>query len=307
MDIRQLKLEIENNILSDDQMIWKISDKVAWGPYNDESCWFICRQYIDQIAKNKGLTVKFINSFDEVASEGFVEDDNLYIYRVDELKEYRDVKNSIIICNKTTQQCIEIPKLESWQFLDYIKTIVPGVDPQDLEFLLSKYEFHMGRDTYYRYLKFYRDMLKISIFPQSIQQRVLELLDEDGEYSMMSNFTMFDLSNSVVKKDLNLGLEVIKALPYIDSKPDLLFLSIIKQNFKKIIDIQLNPSAKAADLGMSDKQYYAVKKYNCGIYKDKELIEIYRLLTEIENKFKFGGLGADQITDYLICKLFGGI
>lgn len=307
MDIRELKLEIENGILDNKQMIWKITDEVAWGPYNDESCWFICKQYIHKIAESKGLNVKFISSFDEVASEGFIEDDNLYVYRVKELLAYKEVDNSIIICNKTTQPCIEIPRLEAWQFLDYMRTVVPGVDAQDLEFLLSKYEFHMGRSTYYRYQKFYNDMLKIAIFPQSVQQSVLEMLDSNGEYDNVSNFTMFDLSNAVLKKDRKAGLEVIKALPYIDSKPDLLFLSIIKGNIKKVIDIQLSTSATASDLGMSDKQYYAIKKNNCGIYSNNELIEMYRLLTAMENKFKFEGLGADQITDYLVCRLFGGV
>ena len=98
MDIKELKRRIETNTLSDDQMIWKISDHNVWGLMTDESSWFIARQYIEKIAENKNLVVKYISSFDEVVTESLIGDNSLYIYKVEELKDYEVVKNSIIIC-----------------------------------------------------------------------------------------------------------------------------------------------------------------------------------------------------------------
>ena len=299
MDIKQLKLEIESNVVSSNQMVWKLTD---------DSSWFIAKQYIDLLAKNRGLTVKYIDSFDEVASQGFVVDMNLYIYKVDELKEYKAVDNSIIVCYKTNRSdSIVIPKLESWQFIDYIQTIVPGVDRNDLEWLATQYEFTYDRKTTVRYFRFYNDMLKIALFPESVQSSIFNELYEDGEYSTLSNLTIFDLSNAIMRKDTKLALEVLKVFPYIDSKPDIWLLSILLTNFKNVIDIQLNQNVKAADLGMSDKQYYVVKKYNCGVYSNEELMRIYKLLTILEYKFKFEGLSADKLVDYIVVNVLGGL
>ena len=305
MDIKQLKLEIENNILSDDQMIWKISDHNVWGLNTDESSWFIAKQYINQIAKNKNLNIKYISSWDEVASQGFIEDDNLYVYKVEELKDYKEVKNSIIVCNKTDKDCIVFPKLEAWQFIDYIQTIVPGMDKADLEWLATQYNFSMARETWMRFFRFYNDMLKISIFPESLQSSVFEELYKDGEYETISNLTIFDLSNAIMKKDTKSALIVLKAFPYIDSKPDLWLLSILLGSFKRVIDIQMNPTAKPEELGMTDKQYYAIKKNNLNVYNNIDLIKIYKFLTNVEYLFKFEGISADQLVDYIVCKILG--
>lgn len=307
MDIKELKNKIETNTLSDDQMIWKISDHNVWGLNTDESSWFIAKQYIDKIAKNRNLNVKYISSFDEVANQGFIEDDNLYIYKVEELKDYKEVKNSIIVCNKTNKDCIVFPKLEAWQFIDYIQTLVPGMDKVDLEWLATQYNFSMARETWMRFFRFYNDMKKISIFPESVQSSIFNELYKDGEYETISNLTIFDLSNAIMKKDTKLALAVLKVFPYIDSKPDLWLLSILLGSFKKVIDIQLNQTAKAADLGMSDKQYYAIKKNNVGVYNIEELVYIYQFLTQLEYQFKFEGLNANQIVDYIIVKILGGM
>lgn len=305
MDIKQLKLEIENNTLSDNQMIWKIPDHNVWGLNTDESSWFIAKQYISEIAKRKGLNIKYISSWDEAESFGFIEDDNLYIYKVEELKDFKEIKNSIIVCNKTDKDCIVFPKLEAWQFVDYIQTLVPGMNKADLEWLAIQYNFSMARETWMRFFRFYNDMKKLSIFPDSMQESIFNELYEDGEYSTVSNLTIFDLSNAIMKKDTKLALAVLKVFPYIDSKPDLWLLSILLGSFKRVIDIQMNPTAKPEDLGMSDKQYYAVKKNNVNVYNNIDLVKIYDFLTNIEYKFKFEGITANQLVDYIICKIFG--
>lgn len=308
MEIKELKSLIETNSLSDDQMIWKISDHDVWGLTTDESCWFIAKQYIEKIAKNKKLDIKYINSFDEVTEDSLIPSNNLYIYKTDELKDFTKIKNSIIICNKTSSRdAIIFPKLESWQFIDYIKTIVPGISSTDLDWLATQYNFTYSRETWMRYFMFYNDMLKISIFPEDQQQEIFNYLYKNGEYSTISNLTIFDLSNAILRKDKKLALEVLRVFPYIDSKPDLWLLSILLNNFKRVIDIQLNPLLSASELGISDKQYYAIKKNNVGVYSNKELIKIYKMLTNIEYKFKFEGLSSNQVVDYIVLKILGGI
>jgi len=308
MDIKELKNKIETNSLGNDLMIWKIPDHKVWGLNTDESSWFIARQYIRQIAKNKNLDIKYIDSLDDIPTTSLMSDPTLYIFKTEEFNNPKPIENLIVICNKTSdKEAIVFPKLEAWQFIDYIKGVVPGINSEDLEWLATQYNFSMARETWMRYFRFYNDMMKISIFPEEDQATLFNNLYKAGEYSDISNLTIFDLSNAILRKDKKLALEVLKVFPYIDSKPDLWLLSILLNNFKRVIDIQMNTNSTAQSLGISDKQFYAIKKNNIGVYSNKELIYIYKLLTEMEYKFKFDGLSADQLVNYMVIKILGGV
>lgn len=307
MDIRQLKLEIESNILSDDQMIWKVDFHDVWGKVSNESSWFIAKQYIEEIAKRKNLRIKFIDSFDEVASQGFVEDDNLYIYKVEELKEFKVVPNSIIVCSKTSRDdAIVFPTLEPWQFLDLLKTVVPGMEQVDLEWLLTQYEFTYGRETWVRYSKLWNDLQKVAIFDASLQNSIFNELYDSGEYSTTTNLTIFDLASAIEARDATQALEVLKVKDYIDFEPQLWLARILTTNFKRLIDIKLNPKSNRKDMGISERQYNFLKKNRCTLYSDTELINIYKFLTSIETSFKFDGLANKNIVEYIVCKILGG-
>jgi len=297
MNINELKVHIENNTLPDDGQVWVLED---------ESSSFIAKQYINIIAEQKELTIKYINSFDEIASKGFIEDDNLYIYKTDKLQAFELHDNCIIICNKTDyKDIVKIPKLEKWQFSDYLQQKVPGMNKNDIDWLLTQYEYTYDRKTSINYYRLDNDLDKIAIFPESVQNNLFNQLYKDGEYNTISNLTLFDLSNALMKRDVKLALQVLKVYDYIDSKPNMLLLSILLANFKKIVDIQLNPNATAESLGMSDKQFFVIKKYNLGYYNEKQLINIYKMLTDMEYKFKFGGLSQENLADYMICKILG--
>ena len=59
-------------------------------------------------------------------------------------------------------------------------------------------------------------------------------------------------------------------------------MKILSTNFKKVIDIQLNPKATAESLKMSSKQFWAIKKYSCGYYTREQLISIYTMLNDCD-------------------------
>ena len=52
-------------------------------------------------------------------------------------------------------------------------------------------------------------------------------------------------------------------------------------------------------------QLWVIKKYNCGYYDTKQLYNIYKILTNAEWLYKFGGLSMDLLSDYLICQILG--
>jgi len=298
VEIRELKEIISNNSINlNPTMVWLLEDY---------SSWFIAKQYINEISKNKNLLIRYVSSLEEIPEDSLLPDNHLYIYKIEELKTYESKNNLIIVCEKSNyKESIKIPHLEGWQFIDYIKTLVPGVSPNDLEWLLTQYEYTYDRVTTIRYFRFLNDIKKISIFPEDQQEKIFNELYLSGEYDDVSNLTIFDLSNSIMKRDPKVALEVLKVFPYIDSKPDVWLLSILLNNFKKVIDIQFNPGFNADDLGLSDKQYYAVKKNNVGVYSNDRLISIYEMLTNCEFLYKFGGLSTNQLVDYMVCKIFG--
>ena len=296
MEIKELKEQIENKTLPNDFMIWQLEDY---------SSWIIAKQYYHKIAEFKGLTIKMIEDFKEIGTEGFFEDLNLYIYKVDKLENFESHDNLIIICNKTSyKDKVKIPKLEPWQFIDYLQYKLPGMNKSDLEWLITQYEVLDSRVKEIKYERLENDLDKIAIFEPSLQDSVFNELYTNGEYNTISNLTAFDLSEALIKKDAKLALEVLKVFDYIDSKPHVWILSILLNNFRNIIGVQVGNN-KAEELGISDKQLWVVKKYNCGYYNTKQLYDIYKMLTNAEYMYKFGGLDMDWLADYLCCKILG--
>ena len=187
---------------------------------------------------------------------------------------------------------------------DYLKEKLPGMNPSDIEWLLTQYETTYDRVTEINYNRLMNDLDKVGIFPPSMQSGVFNSLYEAGEYSTISNLTIFDLTSALVHRNSAEALQVLKVFDYIDSQPHVWLLSILLNNFKNIIGIQLG-NLTAEELEISDKQYYVVKKFNCGNYTRDELVKIYDILTRGEYLYKFGGLSTDLLADYLICNILG--
>ena len=296
MEIKEHKSQIEQKTLSDDFMIWQLEDYTSS---------VIAKQYYHKIAEFKNLNIKLINDFSEIGSEGFIEDDNLYIYKTDKLDNFTQHNNLIIICNKTNyKDKIKIPKLEPWQFVDYLQYKLPGMNKSDLEWLITQYEVTDSRVKEIKYERLENDLDKIAIFEPALQDSIFNELYTSGEYNTISNLTIFDLTEALIKRDSKLALEVIKVFDYIDSQPHVWLLSILLNNFRNIIGVQIGNN-KAEELGISDKQLWVVKKYNCGYYDTKQLYNIYKILTNAEWLYKFGGISMDLLSDYLICQILG--
>ena len=294
MNIEELKDKIENNTLDRICFIFKLED------YSSE---FIVRQYIDYIADKRNLELKFISTLDEIGVAGFIEDNNLYILKTDKI-ESLDADNCIAICNKTkNKDAILIPKLEPWQFVEYLQTKVPGMNKSDIEWLMTQYETTDSRVTQINYFRLDNDIDKIAIFDSTQQDRLFNWLYENGEYNTISSLTIFDLTNALIRKDRKTALEVLKVFNFIDSQPHVWLLSILVKGIRNIIGIQegINPTPES--LGISDKQFYAVKKKNCGYYSLSELKKIYKMLTNLEYMYKFGGLTQENLADYIVCKM----
>lgn len=284
-DIRVLKKQIELHDVPDRFMVWVM---------NDEYSEIIARQYALELCRLWDLDLKVIYGVDEIPDDSFIEDTNLYVIKVDKWTSDFKRDNCIVICN--SGDGIKFPKLEDWMLVDLALSKLKGINKQDIEWLITIYN-----GNYWRFLN---DIDKIAIFDDGSQSLMFNQMVDDHQFDMLSSITIWDLSNSILKKDLKTIKSVLRVIEYIDIDP-LGLTKVLLNNFRNILNIQLNPMCKAKDVNMSDKQFYVTKKYNIGYYNRDQLIKIMEVLTNIEYMFKYGELPLSLVIDYLVCEILG--
>lgn len=270
MTLRELKEKIENKTLDDSMLIFKDSDSP-----------FLISQYINAIATLHNLEIKEVDNLD------FDDYFNcyLYIYRVDKFSEKIVKNNTIVICKSSTLPCIEFKKLENWQIEDYAKVLVPGLSNEKIKWLCGA--------TKYDVYRIKNELDKVSIFPQNTQEYIFDKLDEEGAFSDLVNYTVFDFINAIIKKDKSKLQDILECRDYIDLEPAGV-LTLLINNVKMMVDIKSNHTE-----GINPKQVYAIKK-NVELYNDTSLVNLYDILTQIDYKLKSGLLDYDKIIDYII-------
>lgn len=255
--------ELKNNI-----------DKVSLPLIFQSEKTILVEQYIDYIANSRNLEIKYINSLNEIEDSLF--DEFLYVYYVDTFNNNLPNKNLIVVCNKTNQDCVKFPKIEKWMLADYLsKDILTSSQVESL--LISESSV--------------KTLEKLKPFDAVEQQNILGMLIDNKEFE--DDNTIFDLSNAIIHRDI----EKIKQNYSTDINP-MALQSLLYTNFKNILQIQTNPKCTAEQLGVSEKQFYVLKKYNTGFYTTNELIDIIEKLSNFEYMMKFGGL--DDLLSYLL-------
>lgn len=290
MELKDLKYKVENNLTSDDPIVFKISDN-SFLPY----------QYINKIISDKKLNFICIDSLDEISDNGMFDFDvPAYIYVCDKLDDFKYTKNLFIITKKITCDCedyyVDIPKLEQWQIKDYVYSNCTDVDRNKLDNLLDICNYDIFRLD--------KEISKLNIFDKSERNFLFNKFDNDGIFDDLSKYTVFNFTNAIVKKDIQelYRIYLEKDSANIDIEP-LGVITILQRNFKNIIDIQLAKNPTAESCGMSSKQFWAVRN-NCGIWTADQLIKIYKELNSIDFKLKTGKITNDLILDYIICFIF---
>lgn len=285
-DIKKLKQSIEDKTIDNTFKLFLCSD---------QSSYIIAEQYYNYIANIFNLSIKNIESINDIPDNSFVEDNNLYILKVDEWNIKDSYNNCIVICNKTKDnRAIKLPKLEDWQVVDYCASKVKGINIDSLTNLIKCYNGN--------YYKFINDINKLSIFNENVQYVLLQQFITDGLIDNYHCYKIWDLSTAIIKKDLVAIKSILEEIETIDVEP-LGLAKILYTNFKNIVSIQTNNNITASDLGISDKQFYVIKKFNCGYYSNNSLIKILKLLTNIEYLFKYDELPINNLIDYIIVNI----
>ena len=299
MELKELKERIQNNNLQFNLLIFK---------YENDT-WLV-NQYINEISKVLGLNINYVEDLETLSNVGgdfFLSEvsNDLNVLWLEELNtniaNKEDLTTSIIKVNKIDKDIeeelkdyiVKFPKLVNWQLEDYAKIKLSGMKEDAIKWLSNL----IGDNAY----RLDNEIDKITIFDEKDRMNVFLALNQDGCYNDLNNFNIFNLINAIVKRDFQVIVDTLKIRDSIDLEPMGLITLLIRQ-FKNIIDIQMGNNPTPDKLGMSPKQFNAIR-YSCGKYSSDRLIYIYDLLTSIDYRLKSGLLDNDKIIDYVICNI----
>lgn len=296
MDIVKLKNMVENKSLSDMLLVFICDNE------------FLYNQYISEIAKFKNLQINYITSLDD-SNDLFNVTANhvLDIYKVNKLKCDSDKiltrKNLIIIAKEfedsTTEQIfdrvtVRFPKLEDWCVKDYLYSNLPSLDNNQKDWL-----FDICKHDIYRVKQ---EIDRLNIFKQNQQKQLFEQFKCDNIYEDLIEFSIFEFTNAIIKKDIPKLSKILEHLKNCDIEP-LGVVTVLFKNFRNIILVQLSNNATPQSTGLTPAQFSAIR-YNCLNYYDNDnLIEIFEFITEIEEKLKNGSLPQEYILDYILVNI----
>lgn len=263
---------------------------------------FLVNQYIESLREISNSNLVYLDNLNEIKGNDLLSEDNsLYVYKTDKLESYVLNKPLIIVCNNISKDILDeinlfvvnFPKLENWQLKDYIQVKLPKLKEENVNLL--------GALTKWDPYRIDNEINKISLFGEGSSNNLfLEMLRNDF-FSDSTQYSIFDFSNAILKKDINKINIMIKDISNIDP---LALTTILEKNFINILNIQTNSRISPEELGLNYKQFLAIK-YNCGVYSDIQLLKIIKLLSQIDYKLKSGLLDYDKIIDYLIINILG--
>ena len=290
INLEELKNEIENNSLAHNLVIYKCA----------KGSEFIPHQYVLNLRNLCGYEIQHVDNVDELPKESLfttVDFSGLTILTIDKLDEVISESNNRVwvICNKidnkVKKECddciVEVPKLEEWQVRDFISSYCDVLSESQIDELYEVYKNNLFRLD--------NELHKIKLIG-NYEQIKSQL------YTDISNYNVFDIVNSIVRRDSVSLSNIYRDIDCIDIEPFGL-LTLLINNFRHVIDIQLARNATDESVGVSSRQFWAIKNYSCGHYSKDELVYIYKLLTGIDYKVKSGKLDTSMLINYIICKI----
>ena len=296
LDIKNLKSDIENENIKHNFAIFKYSDTD-----------FLGFQYVDAIAKVLNREVKIIDDLSEISKNTFSlfddsDSDCINLFITDKF-EYDNLdiihKDLYIICKTIDKKSLkifndyilELPKLEDWQIKDYVYSVAEGANEKSLDKLINA----CGNDIY----RINQELNKIKIFTKQERNFTFDKFIDDGIFSDLSTYTIFDFSNAIIKKDINTLRTIYKEIDRIDIEP-IGLVTVLLNNFRNIIKIQLANNPTPESCNMKPNQFWAIR-HSCGMYTKEQLLFIFDFLTGIDERIKTGNMPVDSfLIDYIV-------
>ena len=285
MKIEELKRSIENKTIDNSPLVLVYKDTGR----------IICEQYINEISVIRGLEINYLDEEPDMSFVNLFGEDkaSLNIIFTD---NYSGVpqQNYIICCHNTSyNNAVNIPELEDWQILDYAKGVLPGVKEESVDWLCN-----ICTDKH----RLMQEIDKIKIFDKTSQDFVFNALINSDGFGDLTNHNIFNLSNSIQKKDIKTLMEIMLKIENIDVNP-IGLNNLLFNNFRDIMAIKTSPNTPPQTLGIQPKKYNALRYY-VNYFTVTQLSHILRLLVNTDQAIKSGDISVDMLTDYIITHIF---
>lgn len=287
MTLEQLKTRITNREVQDIKTV-VFKDKER----------FISMQYIKAIAEILNKDIVYYDEYSKLCQSfgnAWIPNTFINVYKCTEFNEQIPTKaiNTFIICDKTDIPCVEVPKLEKWQILEYIKINV-DIDEQKL--------YNICKGNIFR---IQNEIEKLKLFP--LPKQVFDELIEEGQYSDLGqDDVIWDYITALFKKDVNKIREVMPGIiTGANDVTDFYLLTSLYNKLIKVIKVQLSPNPTPQSTGLTDKQIWACKKYDCGWLSTEQLYKIFDKVSELDALVKRGEFNTEWMVDYLTVLFLG--
>lgn len=264
---------------------------------------FLTNQYVEAISKTLNFKINYIDNLEDALLDNFdFCEDKLFVLITDKFDIPEpftpDIYNNlVVICNKytgTKDYVIEFPKLTQEYVLEYMKTVCPGVNVNNLSWL---YDAAQG-DIY----KIDLELQKLKLYKRDIQNTAFEKLRDAGNYADLVPLTIYNLVNDVFYKNIDNIKTILNNLDVVDIEGTGL-VTLLKNNIRDILLVQTSATKNptAAMFGFTDKKLYVIKG-KCNKFSTNSLVNTFEFLTSIDYKLKSGWLDLTntQLVSYVL-------
>lgn len=302
MDIKACKQCIENKVNLHTFMIFQEADTD-----------FISRQYMQAIAEINQQEIEYIDSIDPYLieldsiflSESEENSSRLHVLKVDmfEHTDQRciDLRNVFVICKKLGDQAsklfssyiVKMPKLESWQIKDYVYSTAEGVPEQLLDKVISLCNGNIERLD--------NELSKLKLFAPTERKYLLDSMIKDGAFGDLTDYSVFNVTNALLKKDIEALKNYMNLLHVIDIN-EFGLITILTKNLRDMISVQLSSNPTPETIGLDSRKIYALKKQS-KVFTNEQLTKLYLKIADLDRAVKNGEFPAPMLINYMILKV----
>jgi DNA polymerase III delta subunit len=215
-------------------------------------------------------------------------------------EDYSIFENTIVVCNKLEKKLesaladyvIKIPALKDWQVIEFIKQVCPELDELEAKWLYNA----AGKNIY----KIESELEKVLLFHPKERKKALACLRYSKD-SDLYNLSIFELCDAIIYNKRDILVEYLRHRSIVNFE----LMSLVGALVPKIRNLILVKYAgkTAADLGISDGQYYYLSK---DPYLPLERLQsLLQDVSNIDLQLKSGLLDIpkDAQIDYVLAKL----
>ena len=189
---------------------------------------------------------------------------------------------------------MEGPKIELWHIKDFGYSALEGVPRDKLDWLIKI----CNNDIY----RISNEVDKIKMFSVNEQKYMFDDMVNEGCFSDLSTYNVFNITNAVTGKDINLLHNALREIKNFDAEP-LGVVTLLYQGFKKLMQVWLSNNPTPENTGLKSNVIYAINK-SPRVYSKQQLLSCFETMTDIDRMLKTGELcEMKYLIDYVVCKV----